>query len=182
MKLYGDEKIFDLTLSDGTKTKALGFWGVESTFSNFHPCNIVFDVNGEESSVETSEQVFMMFKAIEFDDIDSLCEIIEAPNPMMAKSIGRSVKNYDDNVWKEKRESAMFMSLEMKFTQNEDMKKRLLETGDMYLVEASPYDSIWGVKLGVNDSRILSQDKWRGDNLLGEALMKVREKILDYQK
>lgn len=177
MELYGDEKIFDLELEDGTMTKALGFWGVESVFSNFHPCNIEFNFRDKDREVETSEQMFMLFKANMFRDFESAEEIIDSPNPMMTKSIGRGVKNYDDRRWSLKRYDYMKQALFLKFSQNAELYDRLLKTGDMYLVEASPYDSIWGVKLSVNDSRIKKQSQWKGDNLLGKALMEVREKF-----
>ena len=177
MELYGDEKIFDLELKDGTMTKALGFWGVESVFSNFHPCSIEFTFRDKDREVGTSEQMFMLFKANMFRDFESAEEIIDAPNPMMAKSIGREVKNYDDRRWSLKRYDYMKQSLFLKFSQNAELCDRLLKTGDMYLVEASPYDSIWGVKLSVNNSKIEKQSQWKGDNLLGKALMEVREML-----
>ena len=64
--------------------------------------------------------------------------------------------------------------LKAKF-QRADLRKILLATEDRTLVEASPYDRIWGVGLAVEDSRILDERKWRGQNLLGKALMEVRD-------
>ena len=175
MKLYGSEKIFDLELINGKTVEALGFWGKESVFSNFHPCNIGFSYCDENRVVKTSEQLFMVFKADVFNDEDSALGIINAPNPMMAKSIGRSVKNYNDETWSSKRYSFMKQTLLMKFSQNQDLLDRLLETDGIHLVEASPYDSIWGVKLGVENPNIEKERNWLGDNLLGKALMEVRE-------
>ncbi len=62
-----------------------------------------------------------------------------------------------------------------KFRQNPPLAAALLATGDTILVEASPYDRIWGVGLKWNDPRILDQSLWLGTNLLGKALMKVRD-------
>jgi len=61
-----------------------------------------------------------------------------------------------------------------KFRQNPPLAAALLATGDTILVEASPYDRIWGVGLKWNDPRILDRSLWLGTNLLGKALMKVR--------
>ena len=63
----------------------------------------------------------------------------------------------------------------MKFSQNEDLKKFLLATGDLILVEASPWDAIWGCGTGPDDDTTFDPKQWQGENLLGKALMKTRE-------
>jgi ribA/ribD-fused uncharacterized protein len=73
--------------------------------------------------------------------------------------------------------NAMFDANWGKYSSNDHLKTVLLETGDKIIVEASPYDRIWGVGLGENDPKILDQSKWRGQNKLGQVLMKVREKL-----
>lgn len=179
MELFGDEKIFDLELVDGTTVKALGFWGNESPFSNFYPCEIRILYQNKERVLKTSEHLFMTFKANRFDDLDAIEKIIDAQSPMKAKSIGRSVKGYDDDAWRVERYTYMVQTLVLKFAQNDELRERLLATGDIHLVEASPYDAIWGVKLKVNDPKILKQSEWEGKNLLGEALMHAREIFKD---
>lgn len=179
MELFGDEKIFDLELVDGTTVKALGFWGNESPFSNFYPCEIRIAYQNKERVLKTSEHLFMIFKANRFDDLDAIEKIIDAQSPMKAKSIGRSVKEYDDDAWRVERYTYMVQALVLKFSQNDELRERLLATGDIHLVEASPYDAIWGVKLKVNDPKILKQSEWKGKNLLGEALMHAREIFKD---
>ncbi len=62
-----------------------------------------------------------------------------------------------------------------KFSQNPELFEFLDSTGDSVLVEGSPYDGIWGVKLGIDDARILNPNEWQGKNLLGFALMEVRD-------
>lgn len=62
-----------------------------------------------------------------------------------------------------------------KFTQDEELKRVLLDTGDRELVEASPRDRIWGVGFGAKNAE-KSRGKW-GLNLLGQALMEVRDRI-----
>ena len=64
-----------------------------------------------------------------------------------------------------------------KFQQNEDLGKFLLATGDKVLVEASPVDAIWGIGLAQDHEDALLPSKWRGPNLLGYALMTVRDLI-----
>lgn len=58
-----------------------------------------------------------------------------------------------------------------------DLKKILLATGDSVLVEASSYDAIWGIKMASNDENATNPLKWRGSNLLGFALMEVRDEL-----
>ena len=48
---------------------------------------------------------------------------------------------------------------------------------DKKLVEASPYDKVWGIAMSVDDPDILDETKWRGENLLGMILTQVREVI-----
>lgn len=62
-----------------------------------------------------------------------------------------------------------------KFSQNPTLKEFLLSTGDSILAEASPYDSIWGIGLGWEDAEKGGVAQWRGENLLGCALMEVRD-------
>ena len=44
-------------------------------------------------------------------------------------------------------------------------------------MEASPYDTIWGIGLAAEDPRAKDPSQWRGQNLLGFALMEVRDEI-----
>jgi len=62
-----------------------------------------------------------------------------------------------------------------KFEQDEELKKTLIDTGDLILVEASPYDRIWGI--GFKENKAMSERERWGLNLLGEALMRVREEF-----
>ncbi len=64
-----------------------------------------------------------------------------------------------------------------KFSQNKDLKIFLLSTGNKVLVEASPYDKVWGVGLTKQDENITDPNNWLGINLLGFALMTVRDML-----
>jgi hypothetical protein len=66
-----------------------------------------------------------------------------------------------------------------KFGQNSRLKATLLSTENKIIVEASPYDTIWGIGLYHEDDRVLDEKNWKGMNLLGKALMEVREKLRD---
>lgn len=59
---------------------------------------------------------------------------------------------------------------------------QLLETGDAVLVEASPLDKIWGIGLARDNADASNPKKWKGLNLLGKALMAVREDLRNNKK
>ena len=55
--------------------------------------------------------------------------------------------------------------------------RHYISTGGSVLVEASPYDSIWGIRLSASSPEARDPMKWRGQNLLGFALMEVRDEL-----
>ena len=97
--------------------------------------------------------------------------ILETTNPAIIRNLGRFVQNFNQTVWDTKKYDIMKRGLIEKFSQNINLKKALLDTNDAILVEASPYDTIWGIGLSEKDAK---NKKWRGENLLGKALMDVR--------
>jgi len=147
------------------------FYG--SCYSQWAMRDILID--GEEYNC--AEQYMMAEKARLFKDEESLKIIMSSDSPATQKRQGRKVKNYDDNKWKEICREVVFKANYAKFTQHEDLKEKLLKTDDKIIVEASPYDALWGVALGPWDDKILDPKNWKGENWLGEAIMKVREKI-----
>ena len=143
-------------------------------FSQFDKCR--FTIDGIEYNC--AEQWMMASKARTFtgnDDI--LAEILHNNDPTKIKAFGRKVQNYDDNIWSRVRYEVVVKGNYAKFSQNDNLKKILLDTRDAILVEASPYDTIWGVGLGINNPDVNNPAKWRGQNLLGKALMEVREQL-----
>lgn len=126
-----------------------------------------------------TEQYFMYMKAIKFGDKEIAEEILKkGDNPKIAKNLGRKVKNYDDGVWNNVRYSVMRDACFMKFSQNKDLKKKLLNPkwSDKGFVEGSPYDRIWGIGVHYKDASD-DESTWRGENLLGKVLNEVREAL-----
>jgi ribA/ribD-fused uncharacterized protein len=119
----------------------------------------------------SSEQAFMMAKAMFFGDFDMFEKIKAENNPPVCKKLGRKVKLYVDSEWVKARFSHMVAILELKFA-DPKLKKILQETGDCVLAEASPYDRVWGI--GRTKEQALGGAGWNGENLLGKALMQVR--------
>lgn len=97
------------------------------------------------------------------------------PHPRDLRSLGRQIPNFDDKTWGKNRFKIVVQGNYLKFTQNKKLKEMLLNTGDAELVEASPRDRIWGVGFGAKRANSM-RHKW-GLNLLGKALMEVRERI-----
>lgn len=123
---------------------------------------------------ENSEQCFMYYKAMFFGDVEIAEKILKNSDPKYVKGLGRKIKNYDEEKWKIVRFNLMVAANVPKYLQNESLKKVLMETEERVLVEASPYDCVWGVGLEETDPRILDEKNWKGSNLLGYALLHVR--------
>lgn len=155
--------------------KHIFFWGEWP--SNWFKCHFV--VEGNEFF--NSEQYFMWVKAKTFGDEEVADEILKkGKNPKTAKALGRKVKNYDDAVWNEKRYQVMVDANLHKYSQNEELKALLLnpELKGKHYVEASKYDTIWGVGLTEDNPLVDDEKNWLGTNLLGKALDEVRDKLV----
>lgn len=123
------------------------------------------------------EQYMMYKKAIVFNDTKIAKEILETTDVSKIKALGRKVSNYDDTYWNGVRQIIIYKGLLEKFSQNEDLKERLLNTGNDILAECAVQDKIWGIGLSMKDVNRWDMEKWRGENLLGFALMMVREEL-----
>lgn len=148
-----------------------------NSFSNWHPARFTDTVTG--LTFHNSEQAFMWYKAHLFNDQNTKKKILETKSASEAKALGREVRDYDEKRWVEARLAFMIYVCYLKFSQNKDLHDELLATGDKVLVEASVPDRVWGVGLAENDPDILDETKWRGQNLLGKALMRVRELLIE---
>lgn len=104
-------------------------------------------------------------------------QILSCSNPSKIKALGQKVRNFDEIVWSKAKYAIVLNGNYQKFSQNPHLKKFLLQTNDKILVEASPYDAIWGIKMDESDAGAHNPLKWRGQNLLGFALMEVRDAL-----
>ncbi len=119
----------------------------------------------------------MAEKARLFDDFATRDKIHSASNPGLAKKLGRKVVGFDDAAWTEARWEIVVRGNVAKFNQHPDLRRFLLGTGERVLVEASPRDRIWGIGMGASNPNIEKPEHWRGENLLGFALMEARMRI-----
>lgn len=149
------------------------FFGADDVFSNWHRCSFEYRGHGF-----TSVEQFMMFaKAKLFGDEASAAAVLATTDPRDQKALGRKVADFDNALWEAKRESIVFVGCREKFGQNPGLRSVLLASAPTVLVEASPWDRIWGVGLRERDPQIADPLKWRGLNLLGTTLMRVRDAL-----
>lgn len=153
----------------------IAFWKVGSeygVFSNWYLRYMIIHAKRYNSV----EQYMMYQKAMLFGDEEIADEIMQTYNMREIKALGRKVRNFDNKKWDEVKYDIVLTAVKAKFTQYDDLKEILLETGDAEIVEASPYDRIWGI--GTNrPHEIMNKQKWKGQNLLGKVLMQVREEL-----
>lgn len=115
----------------------------------------------------------MYLKAKTFKDWDTMKEIIECKTPREAKALGRKVKNYNDKVWDSMRDKCMYITVLAKFMQCREFKEFIMDNSEKTFAEASPYDSIWGIKLSEDDPRALDPSQWKGENRLGKCINRL---------
>ena len=120
----------------------------------------------------------MAEKARLFGDSETRALILGARNPGAAKALGRTVRGFSEDAWREHRFSIVVQANKAKFSQNAALGAFLVHTNDRVLVEASPVDRVWGIGLSRDDERSSNPNLWKGLNLLGFALMQVRESLL----
>ena len=134
-----------------------------------------FSVDGLTFS--SMEQYMMYKKAVCFGDDEISAQILETEEVTEIKVLGRKIAGYDDNIWNGIRQIVVYQGLIEKFTQNDELKNKLLKTGKSVLAECAVKDTIWGIGLSMRDPDRLEMTKWKGQNLLGYALMMVRERL-----
>lgn len=151
-----------------TTDKYVFFWS--GIFSQWHKCKIKLG----ELEFNCAEQVMMYHKAQLFKDVETALKILKEKNPREQKALGRQVKNFHEGDWNLRARDYVYKGNWLKFKQNLDLYKQLMETGDRILVEASPKDKIWGIGLAEDNPNCLDESKWQGKNWLGEVLTKLR--------
>lgn len=149
------------------------FWKPPGIYGQWTPSS--FAVDGVDYSC--AEQFMMAEKARLFGDVEMEKKILATHDPKTQKALGRKVRGFSPVLWEQNRLDIVTRGNLAKFSQNPEMGHALLKTGDRELVEASPLDKIWGVGLRADNPAIADRSKWRGLNLLGVALMKVREAL-----
>ncbi|WP_303765558.1 NADAR domain-containing protein [Ruminococcus flavefaciens] len=159
-----------------TETDAIFFYRVGDAygaFSNWAPTP--FNVDGV--SFSTAEQYIMYRKCLTFGDTVTAEKLLSSDSPREQKALGREAAGYIDSVWAGIRQTVAIRGLYAKFSQDAELKRLLLGTGDAVLVECTSNDRIWACGLDRDDDDRLSADRWKGQNILGFALMEVRNML-----
>ena len=162
-----------------TREDFVFFWGhadrgvglSKCCLSQWFQCSFVVD----DQYYNCTEQYMMAEKARLFNDEEVRTKILAEYNQMTIKKLGRQVVGYDDVVWKHERFNVVVKGNLAKFSQNEKLCDYLLSTGDKIIVEASPKDTVWGIGLEEAHPDAINPKRWPGTNLLGFALMEVRD-------
>lgn len=141
--------------------------------SNWYPARFRLD----DRWFSSTEQYLMYQKAELFGDHVTAEAILRTDDPAEQKALGREVIGYNSNVWAGCRQLIMLRGLEAKFSQNEDLKKQLLDTGSSFLVECAGGDKVWACGVRLDDEAHCDSANWSGTNLLGFALMEVRTRL-----
>jgi hypothetical protein len=153
------------------------FWGGVFSQWSKESDNGLFQIQEDELKFVTAEQYMMWRKALLFNDTEIAAQILQTSDPKKQKSLGRQVQNFSEKIWKENREGIVYYGNLLKFSQNIKLREQLLSFPGKRFVEASPNDNIWGIGLHYNNTLALDEKNWRGQNLLGKALDKVRNTL-----
>lgn len=177
-----DRSALEQDFAEGKKLKFLPFWGhtpskdgsiSQSCLSQWWLADFSLDAQ----RYCCMEQYMMAEKARLFGDREILNQILASREPGQIKALGRQVRDFDSAVWDRCKYTVVLTGNFQKFLQNPALKDFLLRTGDKILVEASPYDHIWGIGMAASHEAVQDPMLWRGENLLGFALMEVRSEL-----
>ena len=167
---------------DWRKDDFIFFWKIhkdkevnKSCLSQWYPSEFI--VRGRRYNC--AEQYMMAQKVLLFEDEESYKKIMASSEPKEIKTLGRKVKGFDSVKWDEEKYRIVREGNFAKFTQKKELRDYLVSTEGKILVEASPYDNIWGIGMTESNPDILDPSKWKGQNLLGFLLMDIREELIE---
>jgi len=180
---YNLEWLID-NFEKGENLEFVFFWGnqkskegglTQSCFSQWWVSPFTVD----DVVYHTAEHWMMAQKALLFEDKEAFEKIISEKSPLKVKSIGKQVQNFNEEIWTSQRVEIVVQGNLHKFSQNKKLKQYLIDTDEKVLVEASPVDKIWGIGLDADNEKARNPKYWKGLNLLGFALMEVRDLLQD---
>ena len=179
-----------------TGKKVIGFYGHSNNadyccFSNFYEHNsFEFEVpewcgraelwdSGRKhvTQIHFTEKAIMLCKAALMKDYQRYDDIVKATSPRDCKRLGRKVSPWNDDLWNKFVCSIARAVILQKAKNVPIFLKKLTLTGDSILAEATKSDRIWGIGLNVSDINVQNPNKWRGSNILGWALMEIRQEL-----
>jgi len=182
-KIRIGQAVLDANAGDMLRTSAqskplIFFWHEDEKngwFSQWYDAPFVI----EGITYRSCEQYMMAKKALLFDDIKIYYAIMAEASPKNCKKLGREIHNFDSAKWDACKEEIVYNANYAKFSQHPELKQKILTTGNATLVEASPYDTIWGIGMKASEPGANDPSCWKGQNLLGCILAKVRSELTE---
>ncbi|MCR5077518.1 MAG: NADAR family protein [Prevotella sp.] len=144
-------------------------------FSQWFPCT--FEVDGKVYNC--AEQYMMAGKGLVFNDTGIRAKILKVSDHKEIKAIDREVKGFSVEKWAAVSKNIIVKGNLHKFAQNAELYTFFHQTDGKILVEASSYDTIWGIGMKESESGITDPHNWKGCNQLGFALMEVRDALME---
>ena len=148
------------------------FW--DGPFSQWYPSQFSF----EKMGFNCAEQFMMFSKSVFFRDYSNANAVMKSNRPREQKALGRQTQNFNVDKWSGVAKDIVYVGSYCKYTQDDRLKEILMATKGITLVEASPYDKIWGIGLAKSDTKAQQRSTWQGKNWLGEVLTQVREDLI----
>ena len=151
--------------ADGLSPRYLFFWGHRPAKDGSPGAGCLSqwweaDFSEDGHTFRSAEHYMMAHKAWLFGDAASAERILRAGHPGEAKTLGRQVRGFDENLWTERRYGIVRRGSTAKFGQHAELRDFLLGTRNRVLVEASPLDRVWGIGLAADDDRASSPAAW----------------------
>lgn len=144
---------------ESDKNKVLFYGGKYHAFSNFSSFMVMY----EDYLWPTAEYAY---QASKFDDVVIINEIKSARSSYDTFQIARKYPDKVRKDWMEVNLGIMKKIVREKLNQHSYIKQKLIETGQMEIIENSPTDAFWG--WGPNKD---------GQNHLGKIWMELRDEI-----
>ncbi|KAI5787206.1 hypothetical protein EDC01DRAFT_617646 [Geopyxis carbonaria] len=158
-------------------TSPVYFWKPTGPFghmSQWYPSRFTCPSTGH--TYAHTEQYMMHRKGLLFaPDSPITLKILTTTDPRICKALGRKVPDFDPAVWERERLAIVTDGNWLKYSQDKELRGKLLETGGREIVEASPRDRVWGIGFGAVRAGSV-RERW-GRNLLGVALEEVRGRL-----
>lgn len=155
------------------KPLVLVFYFPDCYLSN---CYLKEYITSDGKKFNCAQQHFQYEKAMFFNDPESAKKILQSSSPKYQKMLGHKVKNYNDKVWGNIKDSVMKRVVLEKFSSDPELKERFLRDvkPDYIIAEGGPpKEDYWGTGVPLDFYYAYNTEKWSGKNMLGKILKEV---------
>jgi len=163
--------------------KSIFFWKENNKFGFLNSFYTSHFVDENNIKYNCTEQYFMANKCLKFDKSNRALymNIMKTTIPYTIKKYGKQVNNFDKSIWDKEKYELIKKGIRFKFSQNIKLRKKLIQTGNKNIYEATQYDKLWGRGMTMQEAKEIEDANFPGENLLGKALMEIREEIKNTQ-